>query len=278
MDEINIPESEEKALKYKLGDFDGPLDLLIDLIKKNKVSIEDIPIVLICDQYMEYIEQAQKMDMDIAAEFIVMASELMLIKSRMLLPRDEETEEDPRAQLADMLRKYQQAKIASAMLAPMYAQYSGRLVKDTDEISVDKTFVADQSVEELCFAVRRVISYNEVLEKSRSKEPFTPMISKPVVSVELKIVGILDHIERKKRTTLAELLDDSTSLPDMIAIFIGVLELIKVKRISIVENDSEYNEGLEGINTEFVLNENYTEPEEGDVSYESETSAEKETN
>ena len=83
-------------MTYRLDQFEGPLDLLLDLIKRNKVSITDIPISIICDQYMEYINEAQRMDLDIAAEFIVMASELLYIKSRMLLPHEEGTENDPR--------------------------------------------------------------------------------------------------------------------------------------------------------------------------------------
>ena len=248
------------SLTYRLDQFEGPLDLLLTLIHKNKVNIEDIPISLICDQYMEYIREAENMDMDVAAEFLVMASELMLIKSKMLLPRDEETEEDPRKQLADALQKYQQAKAATLVLSPMYAAFSGRMAKDTDEISVDKTFVADQDVESLCLAVRRILSYNAAMERAKSKEPFTPMISKPIVPVEVKIVGILDHIQKNKRASLGELLDDSVSLPDMIAIFIGVLELIKVNRITIVEDEDKVDT-LEGINTRFVINENYTETE-----------------
>ena len=90
-------------LTYKLEQFEGPLDLLLSLIAKNKVNIEDIPISLICDQYMEYINEAQRLDMEVASEFIVMASELMLIKSKMLLPRTEEDTEDPRKLLTDAL-------------------------------------------------------------------------------------------------------------------------------------------------------------------------------
>ena len=99
----------ENTLTYKLEQFEGPLDLLLALIQKNKVSITDIPISLICDQYIEYITQAQKLDMELASEFIVMASELMLIKSKMLLPREEEDEDDPRATLTDALLRYQQS-------------------------------------------------------------------------------------------------------------------------------------------------------------------------
>jgi len=123
-----------EQLTYRLDQFEGPLDLLLTLISKNKVSITDIPIAIICDQYMEYIEQAQKMDLDIASEFIVMASELMLIKSKMILPHEEGTENDPRREIADALLLYQQAKLAAKELKPLYDEFSTRYVKDTDEV------------------------------------------------------------------------------------------------------------------------------------------------
>ena len=242
-----------EALTYHLEKFDGPLDLLLSLIQKNKVEITDIPISLICDQYMEYLHAAEEMDLDLASEFIVMASELMLIKSKLLLPRVEEEEEDPRAALADALLKYQQAKQGATLLAPAYAKYSSRMVKDTDEISVDKTFVADQSVTDLCAAVRRIIAYRE--EKPRAeKVTFTPMISSPIVPVEAKIIGILRHFETEEQLSLASLLDDSVSLPDLIAIFLGVLELIKVRRLRILE-DPDATETVLGADTVFVQGE-----------------------
>lgn len=229
-------------LTYHLQVFDGPLDLLLNLIRKNKVEISDIPIALICDQYMAYIGEAESMDFELTSEFIVMASELMLIKSKMLLPQTEPEAEDPRAALAETLLKYRQAKAAAARMASLYASYSGRMVKDTDEISVDTTFVADQSVVSLCRAVRRIISYRE--EKPHAERvTFTPMIASPIVPVEAKIVGILRHFkprgtdetESDTPVRLDTLLDDAVSLPDMIAIFLGVLELIKLRRLILLE-------------------------------------------
>ena len=244
-----------EAITYRLEQFEGPLDLLLSLISKNKVSIADIPIAMICDQYMEYIVEAQELNMEIASEFIVMASELILIKSKMLLPRPEVEEEDPRATLADALLRYKQAKEAAVKLAPMYAYYSGRMVKDTDEISIDKTYVSDQSPLVLQQAIKRIIAYNNALERAQ-QTAFKPMISKPVVPVELKIVGILNKMNKGGgKSTLRELLDDSVSLPDMIAIFIGVLELIKVRKIIIEESD-EFYDGAHGENTRFIINEN----------------------
>lgn len=228
-------------LKYKIEsfDFDGPLDLLLTLIQKNKVSIEDIPIALICDQYLAYISQAQKLDLEVASEFLVMASELILIKTRMLLPRDEKADEkDPRAELADALLKYQQAKEGAAKLKLRYEKFVGRMVKDTDEISIDKTFVDDQQVTSLCAAVRRIIAYNEA-NQDNEKVVFSPMISKPIVPVEAKIVGILHRMKKKEWTPMEELLSDSVSHADMIAIFLGVLELLKVRDILLDDDDMD---------------------------------------
>ena len=240
------------AITYRLDQFEGPLDLLLTLIQKNKVSITDIPISLICDQYVEYITQAQRLDMDVAAEFIVMASELMLIKSRMLLPRDEDDTDDPRATLTDALLRYQQAKEAAAKLTPMYAYHSARMVKDTDEISVDKTYVHDHDVTALMAAIRRVVAYNNALEKAATTT-FTPMISKPIIPVEIKIVSILKTIESRGIATLEELIIDEVTLPDLIASFLGVLELVKIRRL-LVENEGESDNALLSSNTRFILN------------------------
>lgn len=247
-----------ESLSYKIESFEGPLDLLLSLIQKNKMNIENIPINLICEQYMDYIAAAQKMDMELASEFLVMASELMLIKSKLLLPKVGEEEEDPRAALAEMLIKYQQAKAAAGLLLPRYAKYSGRLEKDTDEISVDKTFVADQQTESLLSAVRRIITYNEN-RPLPNREVFTPMISKPIVPVEVKITGIMSRMAKKPKTSLRELLDDAVSLNDMIAIFLGVLELIKVRRI-LIADDGEGTPSLLGEEAYFIMNPDPSEP------------------
>ena len=256
----------ENTLTYKLETYEGPLDLLLTLIQKNKVSITDIPISIICDQYLEYITQAQKLDMELASEFIVMASELMLIKSKMLLPKVEENEEDPRATLTDALLRYQQAKEAATKLAPMYAFYSGRMVKDTDEISVDKTFVADQDVTSLCAAVRRIVAYNNAIERATTTA-FKPMISKPIIPVEVKIVSIIKAVEKRGAASLEDILISEATLADMIASFLGVLELIKVRKLLVADSvDGEWDKenALLNSSTRFVLNENSADIEESE--------------
>ena len=250
-----------EAVTYRLDQFEGPLDLLLMLIQKNKVNIIDIPISLICDQYLEYIKAAQDMDMEVAGEFIVMASELMLIKSRMLLPKESEDEKDPRADLADALLRYQQAKQAVAKMTPLYQLYSGRMVKDTDEISIDTTYVADQQVTSLCAAVRRIIAANESRPRAE-KQTFAPLVAKPIIPVDVKIVGILHHMSKKRDTSMQDLLHDAVSLSDMIAIFLGILELIKVRKILIDEDPDSYTV-IHGVDTKFIVND--APPEEGET-------------
>ena len=225
-----------EEITYHLDAFDGPLDLLLTLLQKNKVNIEDIPIALICDQYMQYLNDARRLDMDIASEFIVMASELMLLKSKLLLPRPEDEQEDPRTDFAELLRRYTEARAAAFLLSDKYKAFSGRYQKDTMEISVDKTFVEEQDIGSLCQAIRRIISYNEN-RPADQKVTFSPMISSPIVSVEVKIVGILHHLHTKKTASLRDLLSDAASLPDMIAIFLGVLELMKTGDIRLCDTD-----------------------------------------
>lgn len=269
-----------EALTFKLEqfDFDGPMDLLFNLIQKDKIDIRDLPIAYLCDQYLAAIAKMEQLDMDVAAEFLVMASDLMLIKSRMMLPQEEKPEEDPRADLAEMLLRYQEAKSVAPKLLKLYTVHRDRLVKDTDEISIDKTYVADQQITSLCTAIRRLASYQESIREAR-QATFKPMISTPIVPVELKIVGILHHMNENKRqgknaASLQDLLEDSVSLPDMIAIFLGVLELVKMRQILIVDEPEE-GTSLHGTTTRFIINDKPPAPE-GDAASAEDTAADTE--
>ncbi len=258
-----------EQLTYRLDRFEGPLDLLLTLISKNKVSITDIPIAMICDQYMEYIENAQKMDPDIASEFIVMASELMLIKSRMILPHEEGTENDPRREIADALLLYQQAKLAAQELKPMYDEFSGRYVKGTDDIPPEKGLPLNLDTELLMKALSAVMRRIKVAESARTPvELVNPLIKHKVVSVEEKIEEICSLLEEHEEASLFFLLKDADSRAELVARFMGVLELIKINRIKItsirvVEDVVEYDEN--GLEMMFTLNRDYV-PVEGEAS------------
>ena len=127
------------------------------------------------------------------------------------------------------------------------------MVKDTDEISIDKTFVQDQDVTSLCAAIRRIVAYNNALEKA-AKTTFTPMISKPIIPVEIKIVSIIKNIEKRGVATLEDLIIREATLPDLIASFLGVLELIKVRKLLVEDDEGDGENALLSARTRFVLN------------------------
>ena len=267
-----------EQVTYRLDQFEGPLDLLLTLISKNKVSITDIPISLICDQYIEYIEQAQKMDPDIASEFIVMASELMLIKSRMLLPHEEGTENDPRREIADALMLYQQAKLVAKELRPRYDEYSGRYVKGTDDVPPEKGLPLNLNADMLVKALESVLKRIKVAEAQRKPSDLVnPLIKHKVISVEEKIEQMCDMLEEQEEASLFFLLKDSESRAELVARFMGILELIKLRRVlittvTVTEDVVEYNE--KGLEMMFKLNPDYIPPD----SYESEFDAGSEAN
>ena len=250
-----------EQVTYRLDQFEGPLDLLLTLISKNKVSITDIPISLICDQYMEYIEEAQKMDPDVASEFIVMASELMLIKSRMLLPHEEGNENDPRREIADALMLYQQAKLVAQELKPRYEEYSGRYVKGTDEIPPEKGLPLNLDSGMLVKALESVLKRMKIAEAQRKPtELVNPLIKHKVISVEEKIDQMCNMLEEQGEASLFFLLKDSESRSELVARFMGILELIKLRRIlittiTVVDDIVEYNE--RGLEMMFTLNPDY---------------------
>lgn len=219
-----------QELTYKLELFEGPLELLLSLVNKNKMDINDIQISVICDQYMEYIEEAQKMDMDIASEFIVMASELMLIKSRMLLPKLKEDEEDPRAWLSEALLIYQKAKEAAQTMLPMYAEYSGRMVKDEDEIPPDKEIKAGLDPEILSKALSLMMRRLEASENVQTTH-IKPLVRARVVSVEERIGSIVSMLRTRRRYTLLDILDAASDRSELIASFLALLELIKSRTV-----------------------------------------------
>ena len=269
-----------EQLTYRLDDFEGPLDLLIALIQKNKVSITDIPIALICDQYMEYIHEAERLDLEIASEFIVMASELMLIKSKMLLPHEEGTENDPRREIQNAVLLHMRAKQAALELRPMYDEYSGRYVKGTDDVPPEKGLPLNLDTALLTRALNTILKRIKVAEAIRKPtELVNPLIKHKVVSVEKKIEEICELLEEREEASLFFLLKDSDSRPELVARFMGILELIKIRRIlitsyTVTEDAIEYD--TNGLDMMFKLNPDYVADEHMDSEFDTPESDENE--
>lgn len=232
------------VLNYKLEKFEGPLDLCLNLIQKNKMKIEDIQISVLCDQYMEYLNTAQEMDIELSSDFLLTASELMLIKSKMLLPRKEEEEEDPRAALAAAVLEYQRAKEAAGFLQQMYAEYGLRMGKDTDEISIDKTYVADQDAALLSAALIRVMSTVHVSDEE-AKKRFTPLIKKKNVSVAAVVGNLAARLAGGKKVHLHGFFQSAASRTEIVTMFLALLELLKSGILLLLdESESESRDGV----------------------------------
>lgn len=229
-------------INYKFDLFEGPLDLLITLVAKNKMKIDDIPIDILCEQYMEYIREAEEHNIDLACEFLYMASELMLIKSRMLLPRDENDTEDPRKPLVDAIYEYQRAKLAASELSESYLE---RIVKEQDDVSPDRTYVRDHSSELLRAALMHVLS--EVrLSSTDVKEKFAKIVNAPVIPVGTVMTGLVRRL-KSSPVFLDEYFAGTATRSEAIAKFIGILELLKMHVISVEEEETTDETGVTNI-------------------------------
>jgi segregation and condensation protein A len=249
-------EEEDESPKFKLEMFEGPLDLLLSLIAKNKVSIYDIPIALILEQYMEYIHQMELFNMEVASSFIVMAARLMLIKSKMLLPVQKEDEEDPRQELVNMLLEYQRAKKTSEVLHDRELTYKGRYEKPAEDIGIDPEYKLTHDIEILREALRRALARNEEddeavfeMEQNIGKH----MAATRQVSVGEKILHVLKSLVKKDRRKLDSFFDEVKSRGEVVATFLALLELIKGKRVTIDYYGESYSD------CDIVLNREITE-------------------
>ncbi len=231
-------------LSFKLEVFEGPLDLLLSLIAKNKVDIYDIPIALILEQYLEYIEQMRLMDMEIAGEFIVMAADLMLIKSRMLLPKpvvEGEEEEDPRAKLARALIEYKRAKEAASYLSDQYALYAGRIAKEPEVLDTRSDLPDHIDIALLEKAMQRVLTKNSRLPDlaRESERAIARLLAAKIVPVSAKIFTVMRYLRRKGACDFEDILLTAASRSELIAIFAATLELLKVQRVTMETTEEE---------------------------------------
>lgn len=233
------------SLEVKLEVFEGPLDLLLHLIDKNKVSIYDIPIVLITEQYLDYVSKMEKKDMNVVSEFLVMAATLLDIKSRMLLPAEvnEEGEaEDPRKELVEKLLEYKMYKYMSYELKDrqMDAELSmyknptlPEEVKDYKEPVDLNELMSDITLQKLHEIFREVMKRSEdKIDPIRSK---FGKIEKEEVNMEEKAEYVKNYIAQKKQLSFRQLLEGKHTKMDIIVTFLVVLELIKGGIINVIQ-------------------------------------------
>ena len=223
-----------ETLSYKLEVFEGPLELLLTLIAKNKLNIYDIPITLLLEQYMEQIGRMQSENLDIASEFLEMAARLVHIKSVSLLPKREE-EEALRRELTGQLLEYQQCRETAEKLRAMVS--FDRLVRPQSKIPADHAYKRHHAPEEMLAAYLSAMGRKRRLAPPTA-EAFSGIVAKPVVSVASQIVFVLRSLWKRRRVPFRELFRGKRDSSERIAAFLAVLELVKGRRLR-VEGDGD---------------------------------------
>ncbi|MBQ3665440.1 MAG: segregation/condensation protein A [Lachnospiraceae bacterium] len=233
-------------LEFKLQVFEGPLDLLLHLIDKNKINIYDIPIVTITDQYMEYVRQMDKQDLNIVSEFLVMAATLLDIKAKMLLPKEKNNEEeenpDPRAELVAKLLEYKKYKYMSYELKDRQIDACKSMYKKPtipDEVKKYETPVdLDRLLDGITLKKLNEV-FKEVMRRQSDKiDPIRSTfgkIEKEEVSIEEKMDYVMDYMTKNKRCSFKNLLRSQCSKIQIIVTFLAVLELMKTGKVNIVQ-------------------------------------------
>ncbi len=227
----------EIVLSYKLEDFEGPLDLLLQLIAKNKLNIYDIKLSLLIDQYLEHIEKMQITDdMDVASSFLEMASRLIYIKTVSLLPKHDEIEELKRELTGELLEYSVCRQIAEQMKS--YVSAYDRFVREPTEVEPDKTYKLTHDAGVLYSAYLSAAGRGK-LKQPASVAPFTKIVAKKIVSVSSKIVFVLRQLVRGPKRKLSDLYRTAKNRSELVATFLAVLELCKNDRIVLSgESDS----------------------------------------
>ena len=224
------------AYKVRLENiFEGPMDLLVHLIKKNQVDICDIPIALITDQFLSYIQWMQDMEIDVAADFLVMAATLTQIKSRMLLPApesDDEETEDPRDAIAGPLAEYMRMKSAAGKLGERFVLGDHVFCRPREATNAGDGS-RQASIEGDLFELVRL--YQEIIGRLSPELGFS--ITAEKISVREKMTAILDLLETRKKVTFADLAAQCADKGEIIATFLAILEVVRLNLVGITQTD-----------------------------------------
>lgn len=229
------------SIPVKIPVYEGPLDLLLHLIEKNKLNIYDIPIVEITDQYMAYVEQMEEENLDIISEFLIMAATLIEIKSRMLLPKEElEEEEDPREELVRRLLEYKIYKYAAGELSKMQEEagqvFFGREQMPKEVLSYEEQVEPEEVIGDLTLRKLNEI-FQSVMKKQADKmDPIRSTfgkIEKEEIRVEEKITSIRNQILGLKNINFRTLLEMQPTKTQVVVTFLAVLELMKMGLIEV---------------------------------------------
>jgi segregation and condensation protein A len=221
-----------EKLTFNFETYEVPMDLLLSLIKKNEMSIFDIKIHIIFKQYMEYLEMMEKLDIEVAGEFITMAAELMLIKSQMLLPRNEE-EETPLKKFQMAVMEYAKAKNAAEYLRGQWADNSGAVTREPQEPEMGLPLHYELNVLERAF--KRMLARSNMMKEMqrRPEQTLENLLKHKVTPIPVKVIAVMRYLYKHGETDFETILLNNETRSDLIATFAAVLELVKFQRVFI---------------------------------------------
>ena len=228
-------------IEFIIDDFEGPLDLLLHLIKENKMDILDIEIEKITDQYIAYLNKMEEMNLEVTSNYLVLASELLYIKSRMLLPREknenEDEEEDPRGELVNRLLEYQSYKDISGILkdkehlrSEIYTKAPESL-KEYIDTDTEIKMTSDVSLDDL------VDAFKKFLERQKEDKPLNTKVTNKEIKVSDRKISIKSILKTKKHVRFFDLFENYNK-EYIVATFLAILELAKEGEMRIVQQDS----------------------------------------
>lgn len=220
--------------------YEGPLDLLLDLITRKKINISEISIIEITEQYLSYVDEMEEVDLELASDFISMASKLLEIKSRYILyvKNSNPEESDPREELFRQLEEYQKYKQITELLIDGIDEYDKRYYRkielelEDDDVSSDLTNITIELIEEL---LPKIFPKEKKKENTSNNEKLETIVKKPMIHVEEKIQSIRKYLESENVVYFDKILL-SCDKDEKIANFLAILELIKMKEIVIVQD------------------------------------------
>ena len=225
--------------EVRIDAFEGPLDLLLHLIKESKVDICDIKIVDIADQYLNYIKSMERLNLNIASEYLVMASELMEMKSKMLLPRttveEDEEEENPEEKLIQRLIEYQKYKEKAQEFKELEEERHEFFTKPPEslkEYAEEGTIVnSDLTLDDL------MLAFQKFLERKKKEKPLATTVTKREITVEERRTAIKDILKKKKKVDFFELFEEVTK-EYVVVTFLAVLEMAKKQELIIYQENN----------------------------------------
>lgn len=226
-----------ESFSFKLGEVEGPLDAILQLITKHKLNIYDIEISALVEQYQLYLKELTAENMEVASEFLEMAARLVHMKSVSLLPVHKDDLEKLKDELTGQLLEYSACKDAARLLS--LRNISGAtFVRQPAEIETDKTYTGTHHISEL------FDSYNAAMGRGKRKMPppassFSALVTRRMVSVSSRIIFVLKRLYRSPQIAFDELFGASRDRSELVATFLAVLELVKAKRISVSEDASQ---------------------------------------